>query len=77
MPKRATMSKSALFTINTPDPLINPDKTHFIGHNVPAKVSYFSQLDLASQKHKGKELQGSKQSVAHCGARYKPLNKPA
>ena len=43
------MSKSALFALNTMDPLINPDKTHYIGHNVLAKVSYFSQLILASE----------------------------
>ena len=71
------MSKSTLFALNTIDPLENPDETHYIGYNNPVKVSYFIQLALESQQHQGKGLQGPKQSIAHCSARYKPLNKPA
>ena len=70
------MSKSALFALNIMDLLTHLDETHYIGHNHPAKVSYFSQLALASLQHQGKELQGIKQSIANCGARYKPLKKP-
>ena len=70
------MFKSALFALNKTDLLTNPDETHYMGHNGPAKVSYFSQLALESQQHQGKGLQGSNQYIAHCSARYKPLNKP-
>ena len=69
MTERATMSKSALFVLNTMDLLTNLDETHSIGHNDLAKDSYFSQLALASQQHQGKGLQGSKQFIAYCGAR--------
>ena len=51
MPERATMSESALFALNTMDPLANPDETHYIGHDGPDKISYFSQLALGSQQH--------------------------
>ena len=59
------MSENALFALNKIDPLADPDKTHYIGHNGPAKVLYFSQLTLASHQYQGKELQGSKQPIAH------------
>ena len=71
------MSKSASFALNTIDLLTNPDKTHYIVHNGPAKVPYFSQLALASQQYQGKELQRVK--AVHCALQRQKQtpNKPA
>ena len=52
------MSGSALFTLNTMDPLTNPDEAHYIGNNSPSKVSYFSQLALEAKKIKRKSSKG-------------------
>ena len=58
------------------DLLTNPDETHYIGHNSPAKVSYFSQLALGSKKGQGKELQGVKALCCILWHQIKTLTNP-